>query len=89
MSSINIWGEVQRERQAQANQWDGSSHDDHHAPNDWIAFISYHAGKGSYKADFRQQMIRVAALAVAAIEAWDRKAQMTTPDATKDWDDTF
>lgn len=68
-----IWQEILHERERQAAQWGGTSHDDRNRPNDWIAYICYHAAKGSYKADFRKQMIRVAALAIAAIETHDRQ----------------
>jgi hypothetical protein len=71
---VTIWEEIQLERQRQAEKWGGAQHDDHHTANDWIAFIAFHAGRASYKADFRAQMIKVAALAVAAIEALDRRS---------------
>ena len=73
MSTQVIWQEILHERERQIAQWGGVQHDDRNGPNDWIAFICYHSAKGSYKGDFRKQMIRVAALAVAAIEWFDRR----------------
>jgi hypothetical protein len=70
-----IWEEVLKERSRQSTKYGGNAHDDGHSVNDWVAYIAYHAGLASYKADFRKQMVRVAALAVAAIECFDRRAK--------------
>jgi hypothetical protein len=62
-----ILEDIQNERALQDIKW-GRMHDSEHTPEEWIGFIHEH----SYRAlteDFRKQMIRVAALAVAAIEA--------------------
>ena len=66
---MDIWAEIQEERERQSKNWGGATHDDQHTPNDWIAFIAYHAGRGSYRANFRTQMVKVAALAVAVPQA--------------------
>ncbi len=61
------------ERMAQRDEW-GDEHDVGHAAGDWTRFIVRHLGRaeqavedGDRKA-WRKQMVRVAALAVAAIE---------------------
>ena len=79
---MDIWAEIQEERERQSKNWGGAQHDDQHTPNDWIAFIAYHAGRGSYRSNFRTQMVKVAALAVAAIEAWDRRSIIPPPSDT-------
>lgn len=81
----SIFQEIREERQAQDAKWGGPDHDDQHVPNDWIAFIGRHAGMASYgvtDSTFRKQMKRVAALAVAAIEAYDRQLDAATKPIT-------
>jgi hypothetical protein len=76
MSDLTIYEEIQLERQKQDKEWGGPMHDDNHNPHDWITYIVKHLGKSitwPFNMDtFRYQMIRVAALAVAAIEWTDR-----------------
>ena len=72
-----IFIEVNDERQYQINKH-GVEFDDHNFANDWLAYIMQHAGRGyatdraKYPTDFREAMVKTAALAVAAIEAYDR-----------------
>lgn len=78
-----IFQEIQAERIYQDEKWGGSEHDDQHEANDWIAFIICWTGKAFHCCEehpinlrmFRQNMIKVAALAVAAIEWVDRKEE--------------
>lgn len=74
----NIFAEIENERQTQDAQWGGPAHDDKHTSYDWIAYIVRHTGKAVFwpwdAQGFRKQMVRVAALAVAAIEWVDRGA---------------
>ena len=76
----DILQEIKEEREYQDKRWGGVKHDDQHKPNDWIAFITGYAGR-AYDCcmehpgdldDFRESMIKVAALAVAAVEWVDR-----------------
>lgn len=70
-----IYNEIRDERDKQDKEWGGPIHDDDHTVNDFIAFITKHAGKavdGSVQ-DQRHQMIRVAATAVAVVEKLDRQ----------------
>jgi hypothetical protein len=78
----DIYDEIQNERQRQDKKWGGAKHDDEHAYRDFVEFIKRHANKATYNPNdldyvdlptFRKQMIRVAALAVAAIESHDRR----------------
>lgn len=71
-----IFGEIDAERRAQDQKWGGAEHDDKLGSYDWIAFVARHTGLGVCRpwdaAVFRKQMVRVAALAVAAVEWVDR-----------------
>lgn len=72
-----IMEEILAEREYQDHKWGGDVHDDRHSSSDWIAYITKHLGKAvvwpwSGTRRFRDQMIRVAALAVAAAEWHDR-----------------
>ncbi len=72
---INDERSYQEEKKCFSTQWD-----DQQSPNDWVGYISAYAGRAttarineSGLANFRLMMLKVAALAVAAIEATDRK----------------
>ena len=81
MSQQQILDAIFDERWKQDRQWGGPDHDDGHRVNDWVALITRHAGLAvedggdDDRSRFRRQMIRVAALAVAAIEAHDRTSE--------------
>jgi hypothetical protein len=63
------------ERERQKTIW-SEDFDSRNTPNDWICFLIMYAGRGSkYPWDpgaFKTAMIKVAALACAALEWWDR-----------------
>ena len=67
---------IQAERDRQDRLWGGPKHDDTHSPQDWCLFIIQQTAKASdYRAtpgEFRGRMVKVAALAVAAIESSER-----------------
>jgi hypothetical protein len=76
--------EVKAERARQvalAHGGDTKSFDEGNTQNDWIAYICAYAGRASEKVfrnqrqgeTFRENMLKVAALAVAAIEAYDNR----------------
>ncbi len=71
-----IFGEIREEREKQDEKWGGPSHDDGHTSHDWVAYVTRHLGKAVMwpweREVFRKQMVRVAALAVAAVEWCDR-----------------
>lgn len=74
----DIFDEIVRERMAQDKKWGGPAHDDTHLESDWWDYIARHndrALENDSTEQFRKQMIRVAALAVAAIESHDRKRE--------------
>jgi len=72
-----LFQEIEDERNKQDAKWGGPTNDELHSSWDWIAFITKHTGKAvMWPWDgplFRYQMVRVAALAVAAIEWFDRR----------------
>lgn len=72
----SIFNEIAKEREYQDNLWGGSAHDDQHTSRDWTVFVIKRLGKmveAHTLWDIRDLWIKVAALAVAAIEAIDRK----------------
>ncbi|MGP0071225.1 MAG: hypothetical protein ACLPWF_04745 [Bryobacteraceae bacterium] len=67
-----IFGEISRERQAQDAEWGGAAHDDEHGPMDWCSFVDRQrllAQNANSLREFEIRMVKVAALAVAAIES--------------------
>lgn len=81
--TANIYGSIVDERERQDIKWGGPYHDDQHTSHDWVAYIVRHAGRSvMWPFDvyqFRSCMVKVAALAVAAIEWSDRLLGRTTP----------
>jgi hypothetical protein len=77
-----IFMEVLAERQAQDAQWGGPAHDDEHSGWDWNRYIQYqlrcaesilHGVPGPKpEGTWRGRMIKIAALAIAAVESRDR-----------------
>lgn len=72
------------ERWRQDQKWGGREHDDTHSVEDWERLIIRHsyrltegptvlAGSRTAAKDYRERLIKIAALAVAAVQAWDRK----------------
>lgn len=79
-STEKVLGEVLEERERQDRKWGGPNHDDQHDTATFVQLIEDYAGwarvmAGMDSADkARQRLIQVAALAVAAVEAIDRRA---------------
>lgn len=73
-----IYDEIDEEREYQLVKH-GTARDDTHTLVEWIGYVTHQVGKcytgvyGQYLSVFRKHMVRTAALAVAAIEAIDRK----------------
>lgn len=72
-SAYGVYQEIQREREHQDAQWGGPEHDDQHTGYDWLEFIEYQTGKINDPPSYREGLIKIAALAVAALESYDRK----------------
>jgi len=87
-AQANALLDVAKERYKQDRKWGGPAHDDKHDAADWCEYIVKRLdkvyGNGFVSTDpvtpgdgmgkrFRARMVQIAALAVAAIEACDRK----------------
>jgi len=81
---INIFHEIEKERDRQDQQWGGPEHDDAHSIYDFVRFIrkfclkidnifSVTNSEQNIRLVARKRFIKIAALAVAAIESIDRK----------------
>jgi hypothetical protein len=73
----DILDDIAAERAEQDAKYGGPTHDDGHDPIDWCLYIIEHATK-PFKPEakgYRKQLVRVAALAIAAIQAHDRKQE--------------
>ena len=80
----NILDEIRKERERQrspkVHSVDIDEFDKSNSQNDWVAYISAYSGRAADKVDrnrrenqtFRENMIKVATLAVAALEAHDK-----------------
>lgn len=69
--------EVVGERIRQDQKWGGPEHDDEHSEDDWHTFIGERLDNGVNPPlePYRHRMLEIAALAVAAVESFDRKAK--------------
>lgn len=70
-----IYTELKAERDYQDGKW-GHAFDDKNTLNDWMQYINIHGAKaaamGVSKEEQRKQMVKVTALGIAALEAFDR-----------------
>lgn len=81
----SLYGEIDAERRRQDGQWGGPEHDDQHDSAEWGNFIArqlgkdatirnrYQPGTPEFTAERRERLVKIAALAVAGIEAIDRQ----------------
>jgi hypothetical protein len=70
-----VLNEIRAERQYQDSIWGGPEHDDTNTERNWADYIvEYLSGLSprTQHKGFRERMVKVAALAVAAIESHDR-----------------
>src|SRR5690348_6314119 len=79
-STQKVLAELVKERAYQDTRWGGKAFDDANTERDWAAFILHYLALGLTARlgavpgrPFREAMLKVAALAVAAIEAEDRR----------------
>ena len=68
----SVLAEVSDEREHQDRQWGGPSHDDQHQIADFAEFVKHQLSRMTGQ-DCRARYIKIAALAVAAVESIDRK----------------
>lgn len=76
-SRESIFVAISAERDYQDSKW-GSAFDDKNTPNDWVAYIASYLGRAvtiPWNANiFREGLLKVAALCVAALERGDEFA---------------
>jgi len=73
-----ILDEIKKEREYQNQKW-GNDFDNRNNANDWSAYITRYNGNASFAEtpqEWRKQMLKVATLAVAAIESYDRNNRL-------------
>lgn len=81
MIESKVIAEIDAERRQQDVQWGGASHDDKHTPGEFLQYIlkQHTLGRLEYTEDFpyegavRSRLLKIAALAIAAIESIDRR----------------
>jgi hypothetical protein len=69
-----LLNEIVRERDSQDEEWGGPDHDDSHDRADWVRFIEKQCRLAQTAAsrpldDYESRMVKIAALAVAAVES--------------------
>jgi hypothetical protein len=72
---VKVIAQVIQERKHQDRQWGGAAHDDTHSVLEWGSYICYQEAKlgGQISVrEARERFIKIAALAVAAVESIDR-----------------
>lgn len=81
---MTIYDEIRAERERQDTKWGGAAHDDNEPPMAWVDYVTRYAswagmmalmGGVEGRAKYRRRMMQVAALAVAACEAYDRREE--------------
>lgn len=78
--TADVLHDVWVERDKQDIKWGGSTHDDHHTMNEWRDLITNQCARVPLtRKDDRRLLVEVAALAVAAVEALDRKPLWEQP----------
>ena len=72
---------IQAERYRQSLQWGGPEHDDEHAPLEWLGFIQKQVNRMAEDSGFSAEMriIKIAALAIAALECCERAKERGIP----------
>jgi hypothetical protein len=73
---VEIYQQISDERRRQDQQWGGACHDDKHNTLEWVLYIDYQTEKlelASYDLEGDERLVKIAALAVAALESRRRK----------------
>jgi hypothetical protein len=71
---LTVIGEIAAERNKQDAEWGGPAHDDTHSVADWFSFMA-HQENLWVAGEERYRLIKIAALAIAAVESIDRKGK--------------
>lgn len=83
--SSEIQAEQNHGRQKYGKGHDDFEHDDQHSIGDWTSMISAHnaLAKHSTPMEARQHLVKVAGLAISAIESFDRKRMSVSIPQTR------
>jgi hypothetical protein len=80
MKDDAIFKEIAIERERQDRIWGGQDHDAIHTAHDWVAYLTKHVGKSVHwpwtPERFRQQMVIIGALSVAAVRWCDTRTPL-------------
>lgn len=78
--------QILEERRNQDKKWGGPAFDDERERTEWLSLIREHEERAKRQVtrtgdldEYRQQLIEIAALAIAAIQAHDRRAGADVP----------
>ena len=74
MSRVTIFEEIEKEREYQDGKF-GSEFDDKNTVNDWVTYVNRYASDAAFTGSpdmQRTKLLKVATLAVAALETFDR-----------------
>ena len=83
MIKDRILDEIRRERDRQDARYSDPDHDDSHYPGDWCLILTKYVGRAADTIDadadavFRENMIRIAAVAIAVTQSFDRVQRVT------------
>lgn len=72
---MSAYDDIRAERARQDLQWGGPAHDDGHAVEDWCSYIGRQLYFVEVRPPVRDRLVKIAALAVAAIESLDRQRE--------------
>ncbi len=69
-----IQQQINGERYLQDLEWGGPEHDDEHEPDDWTEYLldQVYRAESENNRGYRERLVKIAALAVAAMESFDR-----------------
>ena len=75
---LDVLQGILEERRAQDEQWGGPAHDDSHTSAHWHDLLHEHLYRswsvvGAGSDEYRQELVKIAAIAVAAVESFDRR----------------
>lgn len=80
MIAQSIVDEIALERAFQDIQWTGPAHDDKHTADEWFSYMAHQANSftaSKSDASKRYHLVKLAALAVAALESYDRGGKIS------------
>jgi hypothetical protein len=82
LNQFKVLSEVQEERRRQDEMFGGAAYDDLHSREDWLLRIDHYVNSANFATqspakDYRRELLKTAAVIVAAIESYDRQNQTT------------